>query len=505
MMLFNNYVALDISSSEIRAVAVSMGKIKKWASATVPQGVVKAGLIRDPKTLGVIIDSLFRIYHLKKGRVITTVSGLPFIYRTVSMPNGGRVPTEALERESRREMAIAKEDMYIAWQLTEKRSTAGESDYFVVGIPRTSLNPVIEALAAAEIRPYSIDIKPLALARAAARPEALIVSLEEDLVDIVLVAAGLVRVIYSFNLNEKSGRVNEIVAGLTKAIKAFERDFPNLALSPETAVLFSGQNGADDPLLKQIGDTIGREVKMISPDLAVPAGMSAGAYTAILGLVSQKRLLKEVSPGAALRPGSAYRDINVDLLSGFKRAHPPRFQMIFVVAAVIALVLAALVFKTFDLKQDAAQEVFSLQETASMASHNLALAQAENQAGLKARQGALAGAEAVSRQLETITHLNDMIASQRLDYAARVATITDAAKDGAQFNNIDFEQSKIIVVGTALNGFDVLDMVAEMEKSPYFSSVKVDKLSPDTINGVRFTLTINSKTTVEDLSGGKVQ
>jgi hypothetical protein len=30
-------------------------------------------------------------------------------------------------------------------------------------------------------------------------------------------------------------------------------------------------------------------------------------------------------------------------------------------------------------------------------------------------------------------------------------------------------------------------------------------LSPDTINGVRFTLTINSKTTVEDLSGGKVQ
>jgi hypothetical protein len=518
-MIFANYVALDITSSEIRAVAVNMGKVKKWASAPLPQDVVKAGVIRDPQTLGIIIDSLFHVYHLNKGRVIVTVTGLPFIYRTVSMPAGQRIATEAIERESRREMAITKDDMYISWQQTEKLSNSGEVNYFVIGIPRSSLNPVMEALAAASIKPDSIDIKPLALARAAAQPEALVVSLEDDYVDIVLVAGGLVRVMHSFNLSEKAvaggALVNEIVAGLARAIKAFERDFPRLTLDSESAVLFSGSASAEQPLLDNISAATGREVKMISSVLAAPKGMSSGAYLGVLGLVAKKQTAKWSRPSfmrsagsrtaAAAHGEAGYRDINIDLLAGFHRVHPGRFQLIFVVAALLSLVLAAVVFKTYDLKQGVGLEVATLQQEAALVTHGLTVAQTENQASLKVRQESVNQSQAISQQLAGINHLNDLITSRRLDYANRITAISAAVPSGARFDTIDFDSLKITVRGSAVDGFTVLNMVAALEKEAYFGDVRLEQLSPEKENGVYFKLSIANKTTVADLSGGTVQ
>jgi len=509
-MLFSNYVALEISGSEIRAVAVSLGRIKKWASAPLPPEAVKGGMVRDPQTLGVLIDSLFRIYRLPRERVIASVTGLPFIYRTVNMPAGQRIAAEAIDRESRREMAVSREEMYVSWQLTEKRNQAGENEYFAVGIPRQSLNPLIEALSMAGIKPYSIDIRPLALARMAARNEALIVSIDEDYVDIVVAAGGMVRVIHSFSLNEKAGAgrnlASEISAGLNRAVKALERDFPRLNLSPDAPVLFTATGGSDDSLPQRIGQLSGRPVELLSMRPSTPAGMPSGAYDAALGMLSKMRTsargLPDQPAGAA---GAGFHDINIDLYDGFKRVHPSRFQMVFVAAAAISLVLAGLVFLSFYMNNQAALEVAALQEEASKVSHSLSLAQTQNQAALAARLDAQNRALSVSRQLEDINNFSQSIAARRPDYAARLAFISSALPPGAAFKSIDFDAGKIRVNGSAQNGFDVLTLVSSLEESPYFNTVRMEQISPDQAAGVDFLLTIASETTVVDLSSGQVR
>ncbi len=84
--------------------------------------------------------------------------------------------------------------------LASYRITSGEerTRLFRYWCPPTALNPLTEALAQAHIKPFMLDIKPLAISRAAATGEALVISLEKNYADIAVVYAGIPRVIHSF-------------------------------------------------------------------------------------------------------------------------------------------------------------------------------------------------------------------------------------------------------------------------------------------------------------------
>jgi Tfp pilus assembly protein PilN len=487
-MFFASYVAVDITNTEIRVMAVSRGKFEKWATAALPEGVVKSGIIREPQAMGVILDNLFKSLKLKKNHVICAVTGLPFIYRTVSMPGTERIPTEAIERESRREMSLGEEDMYLTWQVTETHQTTKEIDYFVLGIPRTSLNPLVEALSHAGIKQYTIDIKPLALARAAALKEALIVSLEQDNIDIVVVADGLVRVIHSFNPGEQYantiGLVNEIADGLNKATKAFERDFPQKTLPAETPVLLSGKVNADDPLLALVQKAVGRQAIMIAPSLNAPAGGTIGPYAAVIGLVSKK-----IGPNRRLQE---YHDINLDLLKGLKKLHTHKFQTAWILAAVLSLALAVLVYESHELNSRAAAQVSVLQQKADQMNRVLIEAQTVNRQTLTASQTVAEKSKLGIAQLAEIRQHIVMIERQRIDLGSRIAFISTCVPAGADLETLDYEQNTIKITGRAQNGFDVLKMADDLGKSDYFSGVRIEQLAPAKDVGVEYRLSISN-------------
>ncbi|GAI57774.1 unnamed protein product, partial [marine sediment metagenome] len=70
-------------------------------------------------------------------------------------------------------------------------------DFFVLGVPRNLIDAVVQTLAEAGVKTYLIDLKPLALARAASRENALIVALEPGCFDIVLVADGIPAIMHT--------------------------------------------------------------------------------------------------------------------------------------------------------------------------------------------------------------------------------------------------------------------------------------------------------------------
>ena len=273
-------------------VSVKKNRVYAWTAEPLPEGLVKDGIILEPQPVGVIIDNLFNSLNLKRNRVICTITGLPFIYRTIRMPVvWGGIPEESIQREARREMSLTADDMQIFWHATEEYPEK-ERDYFVIGVPNNALEPLLSALNGARIKPYEADIKPLALARAAGQQNALIVSLEHNCIDIIAVANGLVRVMHSFSpaltVEDYTGILNEIVDGLSMTVKSLEKDFPGMEMPDEAPVLLAGQIDSSEDLLNLLRQVTGREVRLLESALETPPDFPAGLFAAGLGLAVKK-------------------------------------------------------------------------------------------------------------------------------------------------------------------------------------------------------------------------
>jgi hypothetical protein len=488
-MFFDNYVAVDITNAEIKVLAARGNKVVKWYSTPVPDDVVKAGIIREPQAMGVILDNLFNTLKLSRDHVICSVTGLPFIYRTLRMPGTERISNEAIEREARREMSLSTEDMFLAWQAADTHPETKELDYFVVGVPRTALSSLVETLTKARIKPYLIDVKPLALARAVSLPNALIVSLEKDYFDVVVVASGLVRVIHSINPSGKSGDVfglvNEVEDALNKAVKSFERDFPGMSLPADTPILLAGKFTADSRLPLMVQEGTRRQVKTIAANIPAPSALPVEQYAGALGLLGKKV--------ARRRQPTVYRDINLNLFAGLKRENTPKFQLAYAITAVVCLILAALVYETFELKKSADDQVISLQQKADAVTQKLQAAQQANKQKVADNQSMAAKFQAVSQQLAVMRASNAVVNGQRIDFAARIVEINQALSAGVQIKTMEIQLKNITLSGLAENAFTVMTLADELEKSVYFLSARVEQLSPAKDQGVTFQISIVNK------------
>jgi len=190
------YVTLNISTTSIRLLSVKGRQVRQWGSIRLVPGLVRDGLILQPKAVGAAINALFESTKVPKKRVIISITGLTFTYRILSLPRmKPALQQEAIQRAARKEMALPLEELYLSWQVIGSRHD--ELDFFVLGVPRNLIDALAETFAEAEVKDYIMDLTPLALARAANRGDALIVALEPDCFDIVLVANGIPTIMHT--------------------------------------------------------------------------------------------------------------------------------------------------------------------------------------------------------------------------------------------------------------------------------------------------------------------
>ncbi len=475
-MFCRSYVALDITNSDIRLIVVKRNKIIKWISTPLPDNLIKRGTIIEPRALGVIIDNLFTTHKLARYRVMCILTGLPFIYRTIDLPGiEGKVPVEAIERESRREMSVTKEDMYLSWQATEIHTDNKETDFFVLGIPKSSLNPLLDTLTKAKIKPYRIEIKPLALARAASSKDAVIVSLEKGYYDIIIISNGLVRVLHSVNssidADDTAGIVNELADELTKTIKSFSRDPMGSNFPSDSPIFLFGALASNNEVLRLLEKTIGRSTGILKPSIETPPEMPSELFASTIGLV-----LKKSNRNISYND---YHDINVNLLAGLVK---PRhlFQMSHISAIAICLLSIALLYKTYDIKNVAAERTAFLQQQSSAVAEQLNATSQANKQAIAVRQQTADKLQTKEKELAKVRNNNDLVTKQRLDFASRINAIIDALPENSSFDTIEVQPDKIIVSGKTDDAFNILDFTGTLEENRFFTTARIEELKPDT-------------------------
>jgi len=492
-MYDRTYVTLNISSSSVRLLHVKGSQIKKWESAPLSPGLVRDGMVLRPKVVGAVISNLFKSTGVPRERVITSITGLSFIHRILSMPRmDGDSEYEAIQRAANKEIPLPVEELYLSWQAID--GGQDELDFFVLGVPRHPVDALVQTLEEARIRPYMIDLNPLALARVANRENVIIVALEPDCFDIVMVTNGMPAIMHTMTpRGERASLEDDIrrmISELLKAVEFYNSDHPHDRISPDTPLLLTGEL-ATDAASELISSETGYPVEMLSPSLSLPDDFPRTAFTVNVGLALKKLPLKP----AAIRGQALFRDINLNILAGKYKPSTYRIKLPHILLSIVVIIGLGFLFPLNHLRSQASVEIDRLQTELTGINQQLeqVLSSASEAAEMEKNiEGILADAETTRQEYQYLI-------SGGGDYADNLRLVTNAFPVKAFFTAVTINANQISVTGEADNSFTIIDYVTAMEALDRFSEVRIVRIDDSQptrdgtggfVSGVSFKLVI---------------
>lgn len=466
------YVGLTISNSEIKILSVKGRQVNNWGRLALADGLVRDGLILEPRTVGEAIADLFKSTKTPKDKVVVSLAGLSFTYRFLNLP---RMKPAALEEailhSASREISLPLEELYLSWQILSGKDE--ELSIFVLGIPRNLVDVVVETLTIAHVTPYLMDLRPLALVRAANRGNAIVVNLESDSFDIVFMADGIPTVIHTINPRSEGATFEDNIRRLAdefvKTVTFYQSNHPENQLSPATPVLLTGDLSVEPLASEMLQAEIDYPIELLEPQVNYPAGFPVASYTASIGLALKKTPPKQAAGGDAVR----FQDININILAGKYRKprKKPLSTGLIIFTAVLVIAVASL---------------YPLYQARSQLSENNAGLQAEfdvisrefNIASLIAEESSLK--EEVIQEIISNTEMlkltDQSILSPRGEFTRDLELVTDNLPLDTQLTAIEISNGMISILGETDSVFTVVDYATALESIESFSEVRITEL-----------------------------
>ncbi len=464
-------VALVISNSNIKLLAVQGRQVKKWGSLDLKAGLVRDGLILQPPAVSAAIDELFKSTKVRRESVSVSLAGLSFTYRFLSLPRmKPALMEEAIIRAARKEMSLPLEELYLSWQSVPGKSD--EQSFFVLGVPRNLIDAVVQTLSLARIEPYTVELHPLALARAANRRDAIVVSLEPDSFDIVFIADGIPGVIHTIGPRGEGATLEDnilrLADELTKTAAFYQSGHPESRLTSATPLLLSGDLALKAPALGLLQAEVEYPVESLVPPVEFPPDLPIASYAASAGLA-----LNNKSPKTASRTRKGLYDININVLSGKyrkSRSRPlPAFKVWLGIFLVVAMILLFPLYQTFNnLKTENA----GLEDELLQVNRNL------NLAGLIAEDASVIEEDirVTTDSAEALKTANLSILGDRGTYTRDLKAVTTAQPSAVYFTSIEIGHSRIAVRGETDSVFTVVEYAIALEAVP-FREVRISELN----------------------------
>jgi hypothetical protein len=463
-------LALNVSNRDIKLTALRGDTLVKWATAPLPPGAVKDGRVLGPETVAGAIGSLFQTLQLPHLPVNVCLSGMSFTYRLLNLPAiKSTALREAVERATQKEIHVPLAELYLDWQVV-KSGPAG-IQVFVLGVPRIQIDSLLKTLKLAKLKVAGMDLKSLALTRAAGMSDGLIVDFEPDFFNIIVLSQGIPLVLHTFNPRNRASledNVHQLIEELDRTIDFYNLTHQERPFLPNSPVLFTGElaGGAALDLIKRHS---AHPACLLNTPFKLPADFPLSAFAGTIGLLTKKA--KTGAQGM----------IDLDPLRGKRRVatHQPsilRYKTPAALAAAFLLIAALMAVRN----QAAAQTVVLQSEldnlTRGVMLHNLSLSQADQTrariAGLKAETSAwqkerqtLAGNTSLSVIIDTIT--------EALPRGARYTQIVSTAGEVAIEASV--EASAEASAGASARE-DVFSYARRLETTGLFAGVRIDSL-----------------------------
>jgi len=454
---------LFIRDTGINLLVVKGEKIEKWASMSLDPGLVSQGLIVDEAQVADKVKQLFKETGVKADKVITALSGHDSLYRIISLPElPDAVLPEAIRREARRTIPTPLEEVYFSYQRLPSL-TKGESRIFLVTFPRNLVDALVRTLRQAGVKPYIMDLAPLALCRIPNEPRTIIVNARLDHLDVIVVADRLPQVIRRLVLPGEAESLEErlplIAEEFNRTVAFYNSGHMEKPLDTTVPVYVCGDLAEKPETWQSVISQANYSVSPLPSPVELPEGLNSSEFMVNIGL-ALKELLVE-------KEGDNFSTVNFNALPA--AYVPPRFSMFRVLVPVGAVIGIGLVILGVILILNGRANTAVLQSQVTTAETSVARLQSEV-ARLNTQLASVgAAADGIRTELAAMER-------GRTSIYLDLKEIVDLAEGKVSLSNISHGGTSITVTGTASSVDSIYDYARDLRESPRFSSIWVSKV-----------------------------
>ena len=371
--LGGSVVTIDIDDAAIRLLETRGRVVKRWASVALEPGLVEGGVVSDRRALGLMVKQLMTSSGIKAGRTIASINGVYSISRLLPMSNppAGSTFQEAVMEQAREALPLSEELLYLSWQTV----VAGEAErqVLIVGVPREVIDGEMRSLRAVGINPRILELRTMALARAVAKEQAIILNIEPSSFDIVVVANGIPEIMRSIAWQQGDltveDKVEHLVVTLELTLDFYNSRHSDSPLDPATPFFITGQMSGDLTLVKSLQAWLRYPVETLAPPLELPEQLPVSQYAGNIGLA-----LRGIATPVTVGEGG-YLPLDMNLLPRVYHPWRPTARQIYATFLITAAV--ALIFPLFQVTSEAMDETSNLQVKFNVLNTRLELMKAE--------------------------------------------------------------------------------------------------------------------------------
>jgi type IV pilus assembly protein PilM len=413
------------------------------------------------------IRHLFSANKISPNRFIFGISGLHSLSRPVVLPLLPKaMQEEAMTREAKRLLPVPPEQLHISWQIVSSDETRMRA--FIVAMPRQTTDNLLHALDQAGLRPYLMDIKPLALARLIKEDTAVLIDVQETEFDIVILSEGFPQPMRTVSFPHDSLSYDEKLAivkdELRRTVQFYNSNNPENLLPEDVMVYISGEIADDPDSYSSISRELGYTVAPLTSPLKCPKQLDPSHYLVNVGLT-----LKELPRES----GSLLANINT--LPGNYLPKPISRNRMIAVPAVVAgiAVIAAFLF----IIQNTAANIEATNEKVDANNFLISKKQAE-------KQKLTESIEAMGAQVTELEQLNEnfIIAYDTITLLTDglnndMNAVVDNVLSGIEFKNITHAAGVIRILGSSPTEVEILEYARLLEETGRFDEVVVSEIS----------------------------
>jgi hypothetical protein len=472
-------LTLDIEDTSIKMMVVKGRRVETAMSLPLGPGLVHDGVVTDTATVSRHISELLSAQGIKEKKVLVSISGIHSIYRTVNIPKLPKnLLDEAAMREAERAMPVPLNELYTSWQAISMSDI--ETTLCIVGLPRNTVDAMLETLRQAGLQPEAIDVRPLAIARVADEQNAIIMNVQQTGFDIVIMIDGIPVLLRSLSFPASAAsipdKISEAKEELERTIAFHNSSHKESPITNNTAAFISGELG------DMLAGTIEYRAKPLPQLLSYSSSLNANEYATNIGLALK-----------LMRPDISQTQVNINAMPEAYLPKPvPIIQIVswaFIPIAIIVLLLLGIsTLQAFRQTQLLQLEIFSA-EAQILIRQGTAATIAELQAKID---------EAEDR-CDYFKPSLDIDKEQRETVNSGLSKATSMLPGIIELSSISYTQTKssedeitqsFTITGTSPDETTIVSYVRDLRNSGQFSEVLISDMLEIEFNEWQFTLTL---------------
>ncbi len=467
---------LFIRDTGINLLVMNGRQIEKWASSPLEPGLVSQGLIVDEAQVADKVKQLFKETGAQTSKVITALSGHDSLYRIITLPElPEAILPEAVKREARRTIPTPLEEVHFSYQRLP--APKGEGRVFLATFPRNLVEALVKTLHQAGIRPYILDLAPLALCRIPNEPRAIIVNARLDHLDVMVLADRLPQVIRVLSLPGETESLEEkmplITEEFNRTIAFYNSSHLEKPIDSTVPVFVCGDLAEVPESWQAMVSRVAYPVSPFPLPVEPPEGFNPNEFMVNIGLALKELQSEKEEANFSLVNFNALPEVYV----------PPGFSIVRVLVPVGTIIGIGLIIFGVIFVQTNRGHTEELRSELALVQSSVTQKLSEI-AALRAQVGSL---EATAGELDTrVTTMERGRANIDLDLDEIVRLVSDTVS----LSGVKHGGSAVTVNGAASNEDDIFSYARDLRESGRFSEVWIKSITQNENRfGFEFSLT----------------